>query len=133
MIDFHKQPPTFIHVDNRIYALDYIDEREDGYHIYASKKYVEDSMKYNKSNRLDNFDAKEARRLSEKSVTNELQWVLQEIKRKAESDDNHDNILYIYHTLRKSTINELVSRGFNVAPRFSAHDAVNPKEYAIMW
>lgn len=109
-----KQPSTFIHVGNRIHALDYVSNEDNGIHIYTSKTYVESSMEYNKSNRLDEFDAKEARRLSEKSSVNELQWVLQEIKRKAESESSRS--LVINKDLAGSVISELASRGFRLRP-----------------
>lgn len=66
------------------------------------------------SNRLDNFDAKEARRLTEKSNTNQLQWVLQEIKRTAESHIKDNHCLYVYKYLKPSIIKELERRGFAV-------------------
>lgn len=118
---------TFIHVGNRIYALDYIRENDDEIHAYASKKYIEDSMEYNKSNRLDKFNADEARRLSEKSRVNELQWVLQEIKRMAESTEGNDS-LYLDKRLRDSTVYELKKRGFIVGI-----SQYNPIKYLITW
>lgn len=120
--------PIFIHIGNRTYILDYTEEKQDGTHAYASKRYVEmpseDPTKYNKSNRLDNFDAKEARRLSEKSGINELQIVLQEIKRVAETSANS---LY-YEKLGNSTIRELEKRGFIVGI-----SQYSPRKYLITW
>jgi hypothetical protein len=66
---------------------------------------------------LENFDAKEARRISDnvKSFTNNAQYVdvIKAIKKQVESKDSKNNI-YWYESIRPDVEEELTRKGFTI-------------------
>lgn len=64
---------------------------------------------------MDNdINVDEAKWLSWNSHENEIEWILNEIRKKANSNEKYNKALQVKRDLKKDTIDELKNRGFIV-------------------
>lgn len=105
-------------------------------HLYNFETKKNRKSKMSNDNIL-NFDAKEAKELSEKIENEELSRILEQIKEAASDPKILDNrTLHVYEKLKNSTLNELEKKGFNIIVNCNNPDLMDnliDLIYTITW
>lgn len=79
---------------------------------------------------MNDFDAKQARKIVDELFTNELHNILIDIKTNAEKGET---VLHIYKPLKGKTVDDLANRGFKIIVAPSIATQKDNLYYSINW